>query len=217
VIRQSNCSTVWLVRHGESTWNALGLVQGHANEPTLTNKGRLQSLEAADTLRGHPIAAVYASDLERARQTASYIAPSFDLPILLDDALRERCFGQYEGRPLHSLRQADSGIEGEHVTDATARPDGGESLNDLYQRAWSFMDWLRSQPLDGEAIVVTHGGMVRAIRACCAGYSMSECPWDAVPNGSVWPVKLGPPANARFSNDRNVNGGTDATDRFTAA
>ena len=111
---------VWLVRHGESTWNALGLVQGHADGPTLTEKGRLQSAEAAEQLRDRRVEAVYASDLDRAQQTASFIGPAVGLSVQSVAALRERCFGGREGLPSASLPTAESGISGERVVDASA-------------------------------------------------------------------------------------------------
>jgi 2,3-bisphosphoglycerate-dependent phosphoglycerate mutase len=181
--------TVWLVRHGESTWNALGLVQGHADGPTLTEKGRLQSAQAAEHFRARGVVAVYASDLERAQQTASYIEPVVGRPVQTVAALRERCFGSREGHPLASLEAAESGIAGQRVVDASARPEGGESLDQVYDRVGAFMEWLSDQSHTGDVILVTHGGTIRAIRAYCAGVPMVDTMWDAVPNGSVWSIQ----------------------------
>jgi broad specificity phosphatase PhoE len=181
--------TIWLVRHGESTWNALGLVQGHAQGPTLTEKGRKQSAEAANRLRAGGLEAIYSSDLERAQQTAAFIESALGLPVQCHDSLRERCFGVFEGGPLTSLDSVDSGIRGDRVVDASARPEGGESLDELYQRAGAFMDWLGDQGHVGDVAVVTHGGTIRALRAYCNGLPMRELDWDAVPNGSVWSVQ----------------------------
>jgi probable phosphoglycerate mutase len=179
--------TVWLVRHGESTWNELGLVQGHAEGPVLTEKGRAQSVEAAHGLRGVAVEAIYASDLERAQQTAAFVGSALGLPVHTESALRERCFGVFEGRPLHALEPVDSGILDERVVDATARPEGGESLDDLYDRARSFLDSLGDHA--GDVLIVTHGGTIRALRAYCAGEPMLDRAWDVVPNGSVWKVE----------------------------
>jgi 2,3-bisphosphoglycerate-dependent phosphoglycerate mutase len=182
--------TIWLVRHGESTWNALGLVQGHADGPTLTEKGRQQSAEAANRLREGGLEAIYTSDLERAQETAAFIESALGLPVQCDDSLRERCFGVFEGGPLTSLDAADSGIRDDRVVDASAHPEGGESLDELYRRAGAFMDWLGDQEHVGDVAVVTHGGTIRALRAYCNGLPMQELDWDVVPNGSVWSVRL---------------------------
>lgn len=181
--------TLWLVRHGESTWNALGLIQGHAEGPTLTEKGRQQSADAANGLRDGAIGAIYTSDLERAQETATFVGSALGLPVQCHGALRERCFGVFEGRPLTSLDPIGSGLRGDRVVDASARPEGGESLDELYERVGRFVDWLGDQPHHGDIAVVTHGGTIRALRAYCAGVPMRELEWDVVPNGTVWGVR----------------------------
>lgn len=190
--------TLWLVRHGESTWNDLGLIQGHAEGPVLTENGRAQSRDVAHGMRGMAVEAIYASDLERAQQTAAFVGSALDLPVRSDRALRERCFGVFEGLPLQAMDPAFSGIVDDRVVDATAWPDGGESLDDLYVRASSFLDTLGGRPGAGDVVIVTHGGTIRALRAYCAGEPMLDRRWEAVPNGSVWKVEQ--PATAQATN-----------------
>jgi probable phosphoglycerate mutase len=180
---------VWLVRHGESTWNVRGLVQGQADGPELTAAGRAQSESVAAQLRGSAVTALYASDLWRARQTAEIIGSAWGLAVQCDPALRERCFGSREGFPLTALEEAESGIRGQRIVDIDARPHGGESLADVYRRAGRFIDWLEVQDHAGDVVVVGHGGSVRAIRAYCTGIPFGEVEWDQVPNGSVWCVQ----------------------------
>jgi 2,3-bisphosphoglycerate-dependent phosphoglycerate mutase len=187
---ENNSRMLWLVRHGESTWNDLGLIQGHAEGPVLTEKGQSQSMEAAHRLQGTAVQAIYASDLVRAQQTAALIGGALELPVQTHPALRERCFGVLEGRPFAALDALHSGIRDEQVVDASARPVGGESLDDLHARVGTFMSWLEEEPLGGgDVVVVTHGGTIRALRAYCAGVAMRDCQWDQVPNGSVWGVR----------------------------
>ncbi len=187
---ENDTRTLWLVRHGESTWNDLGLIQGHAEGPVLTEKGHAQSLEAAHLLHGTRVQAVYASDLVRAQQTAAVISAVLELPVQTHPALRERCFGVLEGQPFAALDSLHSGIRDDRVIDASARPIGGESLDDLHARAGTFMKWLEDEPFGGgDVVVVTHGGTIRALRAYCAGVPMRDRQWDQVPNGSVWGVR----------------------------
>jgi probable phosphoglycerate mutase len=181
--------TVWLVRHGESTWNVLQRVQGHADGPTLTEKGRAQAAQAAEQLRERPIAAVYASDLGRAQETASCIGAVVGRSVVSTPALRERCFGRQEGLPLTALGSELSGITNDRVVDTSARPEGGESLDQLYDRVGVFVEWLREQSHTGDVVLVTHGGTIRALRAYYSGRSMLHLAWDAVPNGSVWSIQ----------------------------
>jgi 2,3-bisphosphoglycerate-dependent phosphoglycerate mutase len=180
--------TVWLVRHGESTWNVLGLVQGHADGPRLTEKGRLQSAQVAEQFRDRHVGAIFASDLERAQETAAFIGTVVGRPISTEAALRERCFGQHEGLPLSELPSAASGISGQRVIDASARPEGGESLDQVFDRVGAFLEGLRGQSHAGDVVLVTHGGTIRALRAYSSGVSMSDTEWDTVPNGSVWRI-----------------------------
>jgi broad specificity phosphatase PhoE len=90
---------------------------------------------------------------------------------------------------LASLEAAESGISGERVIDASRRPDGGESLDQVYDRVGAFMEWLSEQSHTGDVILVTHGGTIRAIRAYCAGVPMIDTAWKVVSNGSVWSIQ----------------------------
>ena len=65
---------LWLVRHGQSTWNTLGLAQGHGDQARLTRVGIRQAWAVAARLRDRPIGALYVSDLRRARETAAPLA-----------------------------------------------------------------------------------------------------------------------------------------------
>src|SRR5580704_3163463 len=88
---------LWLVRHGESTWNVAGLAQGHNDLAELTSNGLVQASDAAWQFRDRPVRAIYASDLRRARQTAAAFAAVLGLPVLADARLRERSLGVLEG------------------------------------------------------------------------------------------------------------------------
>ena len=216
----TNCEirTLWLVRHGESTWNARGLVQGQADGPTLTEKGRQQSAEAAYHLPSGSIEAIYASDLTRAQQTAEIVGSTLGLDVRYDRSLRERCFGVREGHPLSTLDSLESGISGDRVADASARYEGGESLGELYRRAGTFVEWLLVQQHSGDVVVVTHGGTIRALRAYCSGTSMQGLAWDVVPNGSVWEIRrIGQGQGRAVSFSPREHGGSYAANSLTAS
>ncbi len=142
-------STLWFVRHGESTWNASGLVQGQADGPVLTAKGRREAARVTERLGDMDVAAIYSSDLERARETAAIIATTLRVPLHLDPAVRERNFGDAQGHPLRALQPAVSGIEGDRVVDVDARPPAGESLAELYERVRDFITALNARAPEG--------------------------------------------------------------------
>jgi 2,3-bisphosphoglycerate-dependent phosphoglycerate mutase len=176
---------IWLVRHGESTWNASGLIQGQAAGPVLTRKGRAEAARVGEQLRGVGVAAIYTSDLERARETASIVAATLGLPPQIDRALRERSFGVAEGHPLQELEPAASGIQVDRVVDADACPAGGESLRQLYERVRDCLTRLETARPQGDVLVITHGGVLRVADAYCSGIAVDDMTWGPVPNATI--------------------------------
>ena len=84
---------ILLARHGQTSWNALGRLQGHT-DIELNDVGREQARELAARLASAELTAVWASDLARARQTGEIVAAALGLaPPTVDPDLRERCFG----------------------------------------------------------------------------------------------------------------------------
>jgi len=79
---------LWLVRHGESTWNTLGLAQGHCDQARLTRLGQRQAWAVAARLRDRPVGALFASDLRRALETAAPLAEVTALDVTRDPRLR---------------------------------------------------------------------------------------------------------------------------------
>lgn len=157
-----------LVRHGESTWNAAGLLQGRTAHVPLSARGRAQAARAADRTAGLPVVAVLSSDQARAVETAVPIAAAHRLAVRTEPALREQCHGAWEGR-----RAA-----GRAVALAAAGPDwappGGETGRALHARVAAFLGRLRADRylLDrpaGDVVLVTHGETIRALRAVLTG------------------------------------------------
>jgi probable phosphoglycerate mutase len=178
-----------LVRHGESSWNVSRLVQGQNDQAQLTEAGREQAQLLAEGLRVHEFHHVVSSDLARARETAAILADALTLTSSTDPLLRERCFGTLEGGPLADLTSDLTGVANGVVTDPDARPAGGESFRDVVRRAELFVEKFSANASDGPLLVVTHGGMVRAIRAFCSRAPLERLTWDSVGNASVWTVR----------------------------
>jgi probable phosphoglycerate mutase len=185
---QTTHPPIVLVRHGESTWNELKLVQGQNNEAQLTGRGIEQANAAVALLRAHHFDAILSSDLSRSLQTAQVFARALDLEIAAATALRERSFGDFEGRALSELSSSLSGIADHEVIDDEAHPPGGESLRDVHKRVGEFIETIRDQRRGERLLLVTHGGTIHAIRAFCAGLSMQNLDWDLVANCSIWTV-----------------------------
>lgn len=87
---------ILLIRHGETAWNFEARLQGHL-DIALNPNGVAQAQLLAQALHAEPLDAIIASDLQRARQTAEAIAATRGMTVTIDSALRERCFGAFEG------------------------------------------------------------------------------------------------------------------------
>lgn len=176
---------LWLVRHGQSTWNVLGLAQGHDDEAVLTRRGQREAWSVAGRLCDQPIGALYASDLRRARQTAAPLGAILRLRVSADPRLRERCLGTREGTASAGLSPAETGLRSGRVADPDARPAGGESLRDFYWRVAAFIDDITHSPLSGDVAVIAHGGTLRVLRAYLDAVPVERMRWDPVANGTI--------------------------------
>ncbi|HEX3513729.1 MAG TPA: histidine phosphatase family protein [Trebonia sp.] len=178
---------LWLVRHGESTWNTAGLAQGHNDEAELTERGRRQAADAAAQFGYRPVRAIYASDLRRSQQTAAAFAAVLGLPVQLDARLRERCLGVLEGIAHKSISQSDLGHGDGRLFDPDVRPPAGESVRDLYQRAAAFCDDLAAglRAGSGDVLVIAHGGTVRVLDAYLSGVPVDQMTWQPVDNATI--------------------------------
>lgn len=182
-----------LVRHGESTWNTLGLAQGHNDLARLTSRGLRQAAEAAESFRGRPVRALYASDLRRALQTAAAFSAVLGLPVFADARLRERGLGVLEGAASAAIGPSVTGLAGGRVTNPDARPAGGESVRDLYRRAASFADELTGgfaasgdgDGDGGDVVIVAHGGTMRVLAAYTSGVPVEDMGWEPLENARI--------------------------------
>ena len=148
------------IRHGETTWNVDTRIQGHLDIP-LNGNGRWQAERLADALRDEPIKAIYASDLARAWETAQYLAQAQGLPVVKEVGLRERDFGDFEGKtfaeievllPEQSMRW--------RKRDPEFYPAGGESLVVLRARVLEAVERLAAQHPGEQIALVGHGGVM---------------------------------------------------------
>ena len=178
---------VWLVRHGESTWNVEGLAQGHNDEAELTERGVRQAADAAAQFGYRPVRAIYASDLRRAQQTAAAFAAVLGLPVRPDSRLRERSLGVLDGTESKTIGPSATGIAEGLVVDPDVRPPAGESVRDLYLRAAAFCDDLAAEQPGGagDVLVIAHGGTVRVLDAYARGVPVDQMTWPPVENATI--------------------------------
>jgi broad specificity phosphatase PhoE len=147
-----------LVRHGETTWNADGRIQGRA-DPPLNDRGRAQAEQLADRFRGDGIRALYSSPQQRARQTAERIAAATGLPIQFDDRLQEHDMGVFTGLTGAEIAERYPEFVREWAGGAIDIP-GGETTIDFRARAVGVMQDIAARHAAGKVVVVAHGGLM---------------------------------------------------------
>lgn len=177
-----------LVRHGQSTWNVDGRVQGQAHHPDLTDLGRTQAQAASELLtsRVSGTVRVVSSDLVRARQTAEIIARTLGVTVMDDPDLREQALGSLEGR-LTSQLTAEPVPDGTHLSEV--RWGGGESLEDVHRRLAAPITRALTATC-ANVVWVTHGDTMRVAQARLAGRSHRDVEWDPIANGAVVSVTV---------------------------
>lgn len=149
------------VRHGETDWNANARIQGQLDIP-LNDKGRWQAQQAAAALAtDESVSAVYSSDLARAHATAQAIAAAVKLDVINDQRLRERRFGEYQGRTFDEIeRQWPQETARWRARDADWAPPGGETLRALGERVRTATDALARRHPGEQIVLVAHGGVI---------------------------------------------------------
>jgi broad specificity phosphatase PhoE len=152
---------LWLIRHGQSEWNASGRWQGQA-DPPLSQHGQHEAALLAERLAKLSPAALYTSDLQRAAQTAAPLAEAFDHSPIPRTELREVDIGTWSGKTFDEIVAAFPEEFAAWRSGEDVARGGGERFTDLTRRAVGFLDGLRHHH-DGEDVVaVTHGGWIRA-------------------------------------------------------
>ena len=146
-----------LVRHGETDANRQGILMGSSKGPSLNASGRAQAAEIAAALKSEPVAHLYASPADRARETAEVISRVIQAQLSIVDDLCEIDVGRLEG-----LTQAEVHQEyASHTLDwerdpATARHPGGETMEELQRRAWRVVQELAARHPGETVVVVSH-------------------------------------------------------------
>lgn len=138
-----------LVRHGQTSANAGGLLQGRMDLP-LDDLGRIQAMRTGAHIRQNfPHARVIASPLRRAVDTARAITDEVEI----DERFIELDYGQWDGR---AMSEVDPAQWAQWRVDPMFRPPGGESLVELEQRVTPALEQLRSEAQDRDVVVVSH-------------------------------------------------------------
>ena len=179
--------TLYFMRHGETDWNVEARLQGQRDIP-LNDVGRVQAEEAGRKLRdvlAHPEDLPWlVSPLSRTRETAEIARDAIGLypPYYkLDERLKELTFGDWEGKTWPELRRTDNaGVDARFANKWGFAPPNGESYDMLCKRIGAWLD-----TVEHDSIVVSHGGVARALFVLRAGMKPHEAS-----DADIWQGKL---------------------------
>jgi probable phosphoglycerate mutase len=182
-------TTLVLIRHGETAWNAERRLQGHL-DIALNPEGERQAAALGAALAAEKFDQVISSDLLRARLTAAALAAPQGLPVQLDAALRERCYGGFEGLLYAEIEQRFplefAAWQGRDV-DAILPPGAnrGESFRQFYRRATgAILGWAAAHPGQRLALVA-HGGVLECAYRAALGLPLETPRNFTINNASI--------------------------------
>lgn len=157
----------YLIRHGETQWNAEERIQGQMDVP-LHDGGRREAGLTGKRLSDTRFAAVYSSDLGRTQETASIILTAQSAQptpeITTTPLLREVGYGVFEGLTWPEIREQDPRMRDRHLfREMDFAPDQGESFRQVLARTGEFAASLLERHANDDLLIVAHGGSLRCL------------------------------------------------------
>lgn len=176
---------LYLVRHGQTDWNVEGRWQGQADVP-LNEIGRQQAAQIAHSLSEVGLAAIYSSDLARARETAGALARLTGLEVKLDPRLREIHQGQWQGLLVSDIQER-YGQEFQRRRDdpLNVAPPGGETVLQVRERVVDAIEDIVGQHPDARVAVVSHGFALAVIQVHYQNRPVTDA-WELIPQNNEW-------------------------------
>ncbi len=175
------------IRHGETAWNVDTRIQGHLDIP-LNETGLQQARWLAQALAERDaVQAIYASDLARAQVTAQTIAQAMGLTVSLHPGLRERAFGDFQGRTFAEI-EAELPQEALHWRQRSPEwtpPGAGESLLALRERVLATVEALASRHVGEQIVLVAHGGVMDVLYRAATRLDLQAPRTWSLPNTAV--------------------------------
>jgi len=152
--------TLYVARHGETTWNATGRIQGRSNSP-LSHRGHAQTSRTAAVLGGLPFDLILSSPLDRSRSLAEAVAHRVGCTVQILPELVEVDFGCWQGRSWDDIFAMDP-LNAERWDERLpdARADGGESVEEVYARAIALRDIIEARSFR-LCLIAGHGAFNR--------------------------------------------------------
>ena len=175
------------IRHGETAWNVDTRIQGHLDIP-LNETGLQQARWLAQAVAARDeLHAIYASDLSRAHLTAQTLANAAGLPVTTHPGLRERSFGDFQGRTFAEIKVElpDDAHHWRKRTPEWTPPGAGESLVALRERVLATVDELAARHVGQQIALVAHGGVMDVLYRAATRLDVQAARTWQLPNTAV--------------------------------
>jgi len=153
---------LYIVRHGQTDWNVEKRIQGHTDIP-LNDAGRAQAVELKEKLKDIDFAFCFSSDLQRAVETARILSELRSIDVQLDQRLRERNFGSWEGC-----------LSSEYNICSNEQREDVESNEMVQNRAFACLEEIAVLHPEANTLIATHGGVMRNVLGKLFSLAASE-------------------------------------------
>jgi broad specificity phosphatase PhoE len=169
-----SATSVYLIRHAETVWNAERRMQGRLDAP-LSERGVQQLAALTEAMRRVPVVAVYTSPLGRALRTAQAVAEPHGLTVQIVDALSEMDQGDWESKLLDEIEGQDGALlRAWWDAPQAVRMPNGESLQDVQTRALDTLHWIGARHPERRVAVVSHGGVNKTLLLWALGAPLAS-------------------------------------------
>jgi len=182
--------TMLIIRHGQTTWNVEHRLPGQLPGVALNENGRKQAARLAEALTALPISSLISSPLERARDTAEFIARGHNLTIQLEPDLVDTDIGSWAGQIIDELSKKDPAWRA-YVKDPTVAPEGVETFPQVQQRVLIAVErWLAREESGAYPAFVAHADVVKLLIAHYMGIEAKRAGALTIDNASVSLIEL---------------------------
>lgn len=165
---------IFLVRHGQDTDNATGILNGR-RDTELTELGREQAKKVAEKLKDNNVQIIYASPLKRAYETARIIATELGIDeVIADEHLIERDFGVLTGKPVADIPKYTNKVLPTDRVNYFLEVEGAEDFPTLLKRGKKILEEIKQRHPDKNVMIVTHGDIGKMIRAAYHGLTWED-------------------------------------------
>ncbi|TMD66485.1 MAG: histidine phosphatase family protein [Chloroflexi bacterium] len=181
---------LFFIRHGQTTWNVEHRLPGQFPGNELTGTGQEQARRLAEALTVLPLSAIISSPLERATETARYLAHGRTLTIQLEPDLIDIELGHWSGQDRDELSKSDS-VWKAFLRNPLVAPEDVETFLQVEQRAVTAVErWLEKESTGAYPAFVTHADVIKLLIAHYIGLEAGRARSLLIDNASVSIVEL---------------------------